>query len=269
MTALPPNKMLDLETTNKTPGRTPEEIVEQQKRNAELLYQQNAAASATEERVLTTTTTGTAVAEPGSYDAVDRYLDQVAPVTSPGRKIRFNGKVGVYSTVDDGTTLGDKDDYVALVDQTLLLWLRFYGPGVPPDKIGGLLFEPGYMFPRRDALGETDASRWEIGLDGKPRDPWVHSQCVVLQRGDDLFCFETSSKTGHRAVGELLRAYKRGLPKHPDCYPIVRLRVGMLNLSRIGSIPVPRFDIRGWTSKDDAATPDGSTGNDMSDEIPW
>ena len=41
-----------------------------------------------------------------------------------------------------------------------------------------------------------------------------------------MFTFATSSKTGRRAVGNLLRHYDTDAENHPDELPVVRLRKG-------------------------------------------
>ena len=85
--------------------------------------------------------------------------------------------------------------------------------------------------PDRDTLGDPDPSKWEMGLDGKPADPWRHFIYLVLQRGDtaELFTYTTCSVTGRRAIGNLLRHYDRMQRTHPDMYPVVRLKVGGFN----------------------------------------
>jgi hypothetical protein len=43
----------------------------------------------------------------------------------------------------------------------------------------GLLYE-GFVMPPRDSPGDLDQSKWEMGLDGKPKDPWSHQIYLVL-----------------------------------------------------------------------------------------
>src|SRR5262245_16316182 len=56
-------------------------------------------------------------------------------------------------------------------------------------------------------------------------DPWQHHIYLVLQNGatGELFTFATSTDTGRRAAGNLLRHYDRLTRTHPDMYPVVRL----------------------------------------------
>jgi hypothetical protein len=127
--------------------------------------------------------------------------------------------------------------------------------------------------PKRDTLGDTDQAKWEIGLDGKPQDPWQHHVYLVLQRADtgELFTFVTSSDTGRRAVGNLLRHYDRMQRTHPDMYPVVRLKLGGFQHrdERVGWVNTPVFAVVGRQPKDSAAKPDGSLQADLQDEIPF
>ena len=113
--------------------------------------------------------------------------------------------------------IGDDIDFTALADQTLIGWIKFNGEGAPPDRHMGLLYD-GFLMPSRDSLGDTDQAKWEMGLDGKPQDPWAHQVYLVLQRADsgELFTFVTSSITGRRAIGTLLRHYDRMQRTHSD-----------------------------------------------------
>ena len=119
------------------------------------------------------------------------YLDEIAPASLVGRQIKF-GKDGRFVTADDSEPIGDDVDFVALPDQTLIGYMRFNGEGEPPDRRMGLLYD-GYIMPPRATLGDTDVSQWEIGLDGKPADPWQHFIYLVLQRGTTARIISTSS----------------------------------------------------------------------------
>ena len=136
--------------------------------------------------------------------------------------------------------------------------MRFNGEGEPPDRRMGLLYD-GYIMPPRATLGDTDVSQWEIGLDGKPADPWQHFIYLVLQRGDtgELFTYTTSSVTGRRAIGNLLRHYDRLQRTHPDMYPCVRLKTGGFNHrdDRVGWVNVPVLAVVGRAPKDSTAKP--------------
>jgi len=212
---------------------------------------------------------GTALATRDSRASVQSYVDEIAPASIVGRMIKFT-KNGEYATSDDDTVISDDVDFIALVDQTLIGWIKFNGEGAPPDRVMGLLYD-GFVMPARDTLPDQDQSEWELGLDGKPADPWQHHVYLVLQKADtdELFTFVTSSVTGRRAIGTLLRHYERMQRTHSDQYPVVRLKVGGFQHKddRVGWVKVPVLAVVGRHAKDDAAKPDTSLAADMNDSI--
>ena len=211
-----------------------------------------------------------AVAVPDTRTSQQAYIDEIAPATMVGRTVKFD-KTGNFITADDDTIIGDVD-FVALCDQTLIGWIKFNGEGQPPDRHMGLLYD-GFIMPERSTLGDDDQAAWEI-FNGQRQDPWQHQICLVLERRDEtheLLTFVTSSVTGRRAIGNLLRHYDRMEKVKANAYPIVRLKVGGFNHrdDRVGWVKVPVIAIVGRTPKETAAKPDGSIGADMSDRIPF
>jgi hypothetical protein len=198
-----------------------------------------------------------------------RYLDDVAPSGIAGRLIKF--KDSEYQTADDGKVLPGDDEYILLADDTQVGWLKFNGAGEAPERHMGLLFD-GYQMPERKDLGDLDPTKWELGLDNQPADPWQHQQNIVLQHTNtqELFTFSTSSKTGRRAVGNVLRHYERMQRNHPDELPVIKLGKGGFKHrdTRVGWVDVPLFVVVGRTPRDSAAKPDTSVGTFLNDDIP-
>ena len=246
--------------------RTPEQIRTAQKADAE-----KAAAAIKANLPVPTNGNATAVAPPDNRTDVRRYLDEIAPASIVGSMIKFT-KNGEYATSDDDTVIGDDMDFVALVDQTLIGFIKFNGEGAPPDRVMGLLYE-GFVRPARSSLPDLDQSKWEMGLDGRPADPWQHHVYLVLQKAEtgELFTFVTSSITGRRAIGMLLRHYDRMQRTHPDQYPVIRLKIGGFQHKddRVGWVKTPVLAVVGRHTKDDAAKPDTSLAADMNDSLPF
>jgi hypothetical protein len=211
----------------------------------------------------------TAVAVKSNQDYRSRYLDEVAPASIVGRMVKFS-KQGTFITPDDEQELSEDAEFVALCDQTLIGWVKFNGPGEPPDREMGLLYD-NYVMPPREALGDLDETQWPEGLDGKPGDVWQHHQYLPLQSTDtsEMFTFVTASKTGRRAVGNLLRHYDRMQKTCPGEFPVVRLRTGGFEHkdSRVGHVFTPVFVVCGRQPSDSTAKPDTSTGAFLNDEI--
>jgi hypothetical protein len=244
---------------------TAEQIRAQQKADAEK------ATSAIKTALPTALTNGGAtLAVPDKRTELQRYLDEIAPASIVGRMVKFS-KEGQFVVSDDDSVIDEDVDFIALVDQTLIGWIKFNGEGAPPDRTMGLLYD-GFVMPARSSLPDLDQAKWEIGLDGRPADPWQHHVYLVLQRADtgELFTFVTSSVTGRRAIGTLLRHYDRMQRTHPDQYPVVRLKIGGFQHKddRVGWVKVPVLAVVGRHAKDDAAKPDTSLAADMNDSLP-
>jgi hypothetical protein len=211
-----------------------------------------------------------AVAIAGNQDYRSRYLDEVAPAGIAGRLVKWT-KDGTYVTTDDEQELPEGAEFILLADETQVGWLKFAGPGEPPEKHMGLLFDGFEMLPRED-LGDLDQTKWELGLDNQPADPWLHQQNIVLQHVEtrELFTFSTSSKTGRRAVGNLLRHFTRMQKTHPDELPVIRLGKGGYTHrdSRVAWVATPVFVVVGRAPRDGTAKPDTSTGAYLNDAIP-
>lgn len=137
--------------------------------------------------------------------------------------------------------------------------------------------------PFRNELGDLDDSKWEEGLDGKPRDPWVYGHRQILKGWEDgkPYTFRTSSWGGRRVMQILYGEYEREKHLHPDCYPVIELNQEKVKNKTFGLIPEPRFPIIGWRNIDGApaaieTTPDdprtmmgGSVANELDDEVPF
>jgi hypothetical protein len=213
------------------------------------------------------------VALPATRTPQQAYLDEVAPPSSlVGRPSKFDGKGGKWLFGDTGEEINPDTDFIALCDEVLIGWIKFNGKGEQPDRIQGLLYD-GFIMPPRDTLGDSDPSKWELGLDGTPTDPWQHQMCLVLQSPGthELCTFATTSKTGRRATGNLLRHYDRMRKKDDDHYPVVRLKMSGYTHKdqRVGWVHTPVFAVVGKAPKASAAIPDTSPSSDMEDKIPF
>jgi hypothetical protein len=256
----------ELHTTKRRPP-SPEQIRSQQKADAE---KERAAAQAK----LPAKVSGTAVTVPDSRTPVQKYLDEIAPAGIAGRLIKFS-KEGVFATADDGEPVPEAAEFIALCDETLVGWIKFNrdkDSDVPPERCMGLLYD-GFVMPSRDKLGNTDQTQWEPGLSGAPEDPWQHQICLVLQNTEtrELYTFATTSQTGRRAVGNLLKHYDRMQRDSANELPVVRLKSGGFNHrdDRIGWVSVPVFAIVGRAPRDSAVKPDTSIAADMNDDLPY
>jgi hypothetical protein len=132
-----------------------------------------------------------------------------------------------------------------------------------------LLYD-GFIMPERDSLGDDDSTQWELGLNGQPGDPWQHHQCLVLQQVDtsELYTYTTSSVTGRRAVGTLLKHYDRMQRSHHGYFPLIRLKVGGFQHrdDRVGWVATPVLAAIGRVPGEAAVSPAPAN---FDDEIPF
>ncbi len=137
----------------------------------------------------------------------------------------------------------------------------------------------------RKSLGDLDETKWPIGLDGKPSDPWSLQYLLPLEDTDsgDICVFTTSSVGGKRAVGDVCKAWaQHGRKDRSLPLPIVKLGVGEMMSAKFGRIVTPKFEIVGWdehgngdvvatantTSAADSIEPDTAKAA-FDDEIPF
>jgi hypothetical protein len=203
------------------------------------------------------------------HDLRQRLLDDIAPSGIVGRLVKFDGKAGRFLFVDNDETVDATEDFTVLGDETLVTYVKFRPEG-PPLREGGLLYAADFALPERAALGDLDPRNWEIGLSGKPEDPWKLEMALVLKRPStqELLTFSTMSKTGRRAVGGLLKHFDRLRRTDPGAFPVVRLKPGHYNDDRYGPVPIPTFPVVGVSPGHTVAIPDTSLKGDLNDEIP-
>src|SRR5262249_29621632 len=66
----------------------------------------------------------------------------------------------------------------------------------------------GFVPARREELGDLDEAQWEIGLSGKPTDPWQFQVLVPMHdtKNGEMYIFGTTSVTGRRECDKLISA---------------------------------------------------------------
>ena len=215
----------------------------------------------------------TAAAVPDARTPQQAYLDEIAPPSLlVGRPIKFDTKAGQWRFADTDDAINPDVDFIALCDETLIGWVRFWGKGAQPDRVQGLLYD-GFVMPPQDTLPDRDQSEWELGLSGEPADPWQHQVVLPLQSPGthEMATFATTTRTGRRAVGNLLRHYDRMARRDNDHYPVVRLKVSGFTHrdERIGWVHTPVFAVVGKAPRASAALPDTSPSGDLDDGIPF
>jgi hypothetical protein len=212
---------------------------------------------------------GAAVATSASAEAaIDAYVNEHA---GGGGATFFRwGKGNEYIKTADDTVIPLSTEFTAVFDKVQVGYIRFNGKGNPPTRKMGPLFG-GFVMPPRDSLGDDDQRLWELGLDGKPKDPW-QSQILLPLVGatdDALYVFQTTSSTGRNAVGRLLTLCRRMQKREPGFYPVIKLDVGGFPRKdpRVGWVKTPAFTPVGRTPMDGTQKIDTSISADLNDSV--
>lgn len=107
--------------------------------------------------------------------------------------------------------------------------------------------EPGRRLPEREELGDNDPTKWALGPDGGPRDPWQSMRYVYLldPASAEMFTYSTSSFAGREAVVDLADSIARMRVAQPNAMPIVALESAPM-ITKFGRKSRPIFKVVGW-----------------------
>jgi hypothetical protein len=185
-----------------------------------------------------------------------------------GREKLLKFVKGKYKIRDDEVPLGTQ--YVVHANQLTYCWIKFRDKQVVEPRLHGKAAEK-WVPPEREELDDNDKSKWEIGLDGEPKDPWVFQHLLPFENLEtgEVLIFATSSNGGQIATEELVREYARRLKrKGSRALPIVKLASTTFTSKKYGEVLRPDFVVDGW---EDAPTGDhkSTAAHDMDDEIPF
>lgn len=186
------------------------------------------------------------------------------------KRLTFNGNTGVYTCDGQEVQLGTK--VIAHCLSWVQEWIKFVDRQFVEKKLYRV--SNGEHIPTRDQLDDQDEKFWSKGRDRKPQDPWTLRFLLPMWHAetDETMVFTTPSKSGQRAVSDLVTIYGRRAQRQPECgQPIIKLQSVIMTTS-FGSMHKPSFDIVGW---DDGLKPIREVSDedlrkgDFNDEIPF
>ena len=121
----------------------------------------------------------------------------------------------------------------------------------------------------RERLDDNDQSKWSLGLDGKPADPWVAQSLLPLERVADgeIFVFCTPSIGGKRAIADLCAAFARRAKKGTFGQPVIKIQMTEMPTKRLGKVQRPLFEILSWDDGEPAQNDEGAA--DFDDALPY
>jgi len=175
-----------------------------------------------------------------ALDPFEAYANAVAPRTIIGTLLRFSK--GDYLAGEEGKEIPNGSTFTANLDELLAGWIKWSG-GRPIEHMMVRVAE-GRTLPKREVLGDSDASHWEADSAGVPRDPWQFTNYLpLLDEQGGIFTFATSSRGGLTAIGDLACPTIRTAPtrRSSRCAPNDRARCWLVPASepRIRAHQVP------------------------------
>jgi hypothetical protein len=166
-----------------------------------------------------------------------------------GQLLKFSK--GDYLAGQDGAEIKPGTKLAAIMDQLMVGWIK-WKDAAPVEHVMGLVAS-GYVPPKRAELDDNDEETWDTDDDGRPRDPWQFSNYLIVvdQKDKTVFTFTTSSKGGLGAIGELCKAYGKGMRERPNDFPVIELGVGSYQHrdKSLGRIKFPILKPVGWAAK--------------------
>jgi len=106
--------------------------------------------------------------------------------------------------------------------------------------------------PNRQELGDTDHAAWELGLDNRPRDPWMFTFMFnLMDEHGQLYTFSNGSDGTVSPLKALNENYAVVYRHRPDDFPIVTLGKSGYNHKnkQIGWVNTPFFNVVGWANR--------------------
>jgi hypothetical protein len=190
-----------------------------------------------------------AVAEVSSaVAAINNYVNAEDPQMVIGKLLKF--AKGEYLKGMEAEVVPVGSLFVAACDMTVrgfILWVD----GKPARHVLGRIAS-GEPLPRREDLDRNDQNEWPLDGQNKPRDPWQPVMYLPMMGEDgELTTFTTGSTSGMKSLNRLLRRYATHAARHPDDYPLIRLRVDFFMHSdrAIGKVFYPDFEPAGYVDK--------------------
>ena len=185
---------------------------------------------------------------PDTTTAINKYLADADPQQTIGKLLKFSK--GEFLKGQDLEPVPAGTVFAAACDMALRGYIRWADNKPAEHRL--VRIASGAPMPRREDLGHHDKSQWEKDLKDEPRDPWGECMYLPLMAEDgELATFTTSSKSGIKSLNRLLRRYAIHAARHPDDYPVVKLKADFFMHSdrAIGKVFFPDFEPAGYVNR--------------------
>lgn len=137
-------------------------------------------------------------------------------------------------------------------------WIHFVDQKVVERK--NYRIARGERAPERERLPDNDQSKWPIGINKLPADPWVYQYLLPMENPEtgDVAIFVASSFGGRRAIADLCTAWSRRAAQIQKLgkvggQPFVTLQTVLMPTKNFGDVPRPHFEIVSWDDPDELA----------------
>jgi hypothetical protein len=192
--------------------------------------------------MLNTNQNTNALAIRGGIDPFTIYANAVTPRTIIGTLIKFSK--GEYLAGKDGVVIPIGTRFTACVDELMAGWAR-WSDGKPAEHLMVRIAD-GVPPLKREDLGHTDRSLWDLDDRGQPKDPWQFINYLLLMDDEGrLYTYTTASRGGLSAIAGLCRTYVSTRRKYPDDHLVISLGVDSYQHTNrdYGRIKFPVFEV--------------------------
>jgi hypothetical protein len=182
--------------------------------------------------------------------AINQYLADEDPQTTIGKLVKFSK--GEFLRGVDSEVVPEGALYTVACDMALVGWIRWNDGRPAEHKL--VRIASGAPLYRRAELGHHDKALWDLDAKCAARDPWQQAiYAPIMDANGEISTFTTGSASGIKSVHRLLRRYATHAARHPDVYPLVKLKKGFWvhQDKAIGKVFFPDFEPAGWVERNE------------------
>jgi hypothetical protein len=205
-----------------------------------------------------------------SEEALERHLREWGG--AGGRLFAFNGQTGIFRTLDDDVEVPSGTQFIAHLADTQKGFIKFNDDG-PPTSVMVRLDENAKV-PERDELGDNDKSKWPIGMNGEPEDPWKPQFVIPMtlyDEGGEVYCYIARGIVAMNSAADLLGRWRFHPKRKAGLLPVIKVISSTYPSKKFGGRrPKPMLVIDSWVTPDGETPPEPkklSYKDELNDEI--
>ena len=168
-----------------------------------------------------------------------------------GKLLKFSK--GEFLLGQDAEVIPEGALYTVACDMVLTGFIRWYDGRPAEHKL--VRVATGAPLYRRDELGHNDKSQWENRPQGATARSLARTTMYVpvMNHDGEVCTYTTNSGSGIKSLHRLLRRYATHAARHPDVYPLVKLKKShwVHSDKAIGNGFYADFEPNGWLDRKD------------------